>query len=120
VCAAIFAAGAVLSLSLSASVRLRSADFTARATRLIAARIPDGGRVAICDVPRAVVESAPRGAYAVHEFLEDWSADRALQYYTGRHASFYLAGDLWNRPCPPATNVDAVIHFRELMAAPRP
>ena len=91
-----------------------------RDMRLIAARIPDGGRVAICDVPRAVVESAPRGAYAVHEFLEDWSADRALQYYTGRHASFYLAGDLWNRPCPPATNVDAVIHFRELMAAPRP
>jgi len=119
VCTAIFAAGAVLSLALSASVRLRSADFTARATRLIAARIPNDGRVAICEVPRTVVEPAPRGAYAVHDFLEDWSADRALQYYTGRHATFYLAGDLWNLPCPSAKNVDAVIHFGELMAAPR-
>jgi hypothetical protein len=62
VCTAIFAAGAVLSLALSASVRLRSADFTARATRLIAARIPNDGRVAICEVPRTVVEPAPRGA----------------------------------------------------------
>jgi hypothetical protein len=117
VCTAIFAAGALLSLTLSVSVRLRSADFTARATRLIAARIPDRGRVAICDVPRTVVELAPRGAYAVHEFLEDWSADRALQYYTGRHATFYLAGDLWDRPCPPVKNYDAVIRFDELLTA---
>jgi hypothetical protein len=119
-CIAVFAAGAVLSLALSASVRLRSADFTARATRLIAARIPDGGRVAVCQVRRTVVEPAPRGAYAVHEFIEDWAAERALQYYTGRHATVYLAGDLWARPCPAANGVDAVIRFDELLAAPRP
>ena len=115
----LFAAGAVLSLALSTSVRLRSADFTARATRLVAARVPEGGRVAVCQVQRAVVEPAPRGAYAVHEFLEDWSAERALQYYTGHHATILLAGDLWNRPCPAASDVDAVIRFDELVAATR-
>ena len=119
-CAAVFAAGAVLSLAFSASVRLRSGDFTARATRVIAERIPDGGRVAVCDVQRTVVQPTPRGAYAVHEFLEDWAAERALQYYTGRHATIYLAGNLWDRPCPAASDVDAVIRFDDLLAAPRP
>jgi hypothetical protein len=119
VCTGVFAAGAVLSLTLSASVRLRSADFTARATHLIAARTPDGGRVAVCQVRRTVVEPAPRGTYAVHEFMEDWSAERALEYYTGHHATFYLAGELWGRPCPAAKDVDAVIPFDELVAAPR-
>jgi hypothetical protein len=119
-CIAVFAAGAVLSLALSTSVRLRSADFTAGATRLLAARVPEGGRVAVCQVRRTVVEPAPRGAYAVHEFLEDWSAERALQYYTGHHATIYLAGDLWDRPCPAASDVDLVIRFDELVAATRP
>ena len=117
VCSAVFAAGAVLSLALSASVRLRSADFTARATRIVAARVPEGGRVAVCQVRRTVVEPAPRGAYAVHEFVYDWAAERALQYYTGRHATIYLAGDLWDSPCPPVKDVDAVIPFDELLAA---
>jgi hypothetical protein len=117
VCSAVFAAGAVLSLALSASVRLRSADFSARATRVVAARVPEGGRVAVCQVRRTVVEPAPRGAYAVHEFVYDWAAERALQYYTGRHATIYLAGDLWNSPCPPAKDVDAVIPFDELLGA---
>jgi hypothetical protein len=119
-CIALFAVGAVLSLALSASVRLRSADFTARATRVVAARVPDGGRVAVCQVRRTVVDPAPRGGYAVHEFVYDWAAERALQYYTGRHATIYLAGDLWSSPCPPVKNVDAVIRFDELLAAPRP
>jgi len=117
VCSAVFAAGAMLSLALSASVRLRSADFTARATRVVAARVPEGGRVAVCQVRRTVVEPAPRGAYAVHEFVYDWAAERALQYYTGRHATIYLAGDLWDNPCPPSKDVDAVIRFDELLAA---
>ncbi len=117
VCAAVFAAAAALSLAFSASVRLRSADFTARAARVVAARVPEGGRVAVCQVRRTVVEPAPRGAYAVHEFIYDWAAERALQYYTGRHATIYLAGDLWDSPCPPAKDVDAVIRFDELLAA---
>jgi hypothetical protein len=117
VCSAVFAAGAVMSLALSADVRLRSADFSARATRVVAARVPEGGRVAVCQVRRTVMEPAPRGAYAVHEFVYDWAAERALQYYTGRHATIYLAGDLWDSPCPPAKDVDAVIPFDELLAA---
>jgi hypothetical protein len=116
----LFAAGAVLSLMLSVSVRIRTADFTARAARVVAARIPDGGSVAICHVRRTVVEPAPRGAFAVHEFIYEWAAERALQYYTGRHATIYLSGELWDRPCPPVRGVDAVIDFDELLAGVRP
>jgi hypothetical protein len=116
----LFAAGAMLSLVLSVSVRLRSADFTARAAGVVAARIPDGGSVALCHVRRTVVEPAPRGAFAVHEFIYEWAADRALQYYTGHHATFYLSGELWDRPCPPVRTVDAVIEFDELLAGARP
>jgi hypothetical protein len=116
----LFAAGAALSLVLSASVRVRSADFTARAAALVAARIPDGGSVALCHVRRTAVQPAPRGAFAVHEFIYEWAADRALQYYTGHHATFYLSGELWDRPCPPVRNVDAVIDFDELLTGGRP
>jgi hypothetical protein len=115
----LFAAGAVLSLMLSVSVRVRSADFTARAARVVADRIPDGGSVAVCHVRRTVVEPAPRGAFAVHEFIYEWAAERALRYYTGHHATFYLSGELWDRPCPPVRDVDAVIDFDELLAGAR-
>ena len=86
----LFAAGAVLSLMLSVSVRLRSADFTARAAAVVAARVPDGGRVAVCHVRRTVVQPAPRGAFAVHEFIYEWAAERALQvlHWTPRHDLF--------------------------------
>ena len=110
----------MLSLMLSVSVRLRSADFTARAAAVVAARIPDGGSVALCHVRRTVVQPAPRGAFAVHEFIYEWAAERALRYYTGHHATFYLSGELWDRPCPPLRNVDAVIDFDELLTGARP
>ena len=114
---AVFAAAALLSLMFSVSVRLESANFTARAAALIAARVPDDGRVAICNVRRTVVQPAPRGAYSVHEFIYEWAAERALQYYAGRRATVFLAGDLWDRPCPPRSDVDAVISFDELLTA---
>ena len=88
----LFAAGALLSLMFSVSVRLHSADFTARAAGIVAARIPDGGSVAICHVRRTVVQPAPRGAFAVHEFIYEWAAERALLYYTGRHATILSLG----------------------------
>ena len=116
----LFAAGAVLSLMFSVSVRLRSADFTARACRVVAARVPEGGTVALCHVRRTVVEPAPRGSFAVHEFIYEWAAERALRYYTGHHATFYLSGELWDRPCPPVRDVDAVIDFDELLTGTRP
>jgi hypothetical protein len=115
----LFAAGALLSLIFSVWVRLQSADFTVRAADLVAARIPEAGRVAVCNVRRTVVESAPRGAFAVHDFIYEWAAERALQYYTGRHATILLAGELWNRPCPSVPNVDAVISFGEVLAGAR-
>ena len=115
-----FAAGALLSLALSVWVRLHSADFTQRAAEVIAARIEEGSRVAVCDIPRTVVQPAPRGAFAVHDFIYEWAAERALVYYTGRHAKVHLAGELWNRPCPPVRNVDATVRFDELLDGARP
>ena len=114
--AGLFAAGAVLSLAFSVSVRLRSADFTERAADVVAARVRDRGTVAVCDVRRTVVQPAPRGAFAVHDFIYEWAAERALVYYTGRHATIQLAGELWNRPCPSPPAVDVVIGFDELLA----
>jgi hypothetical protein len=112
----LFAAGALLSLMFSVSVRLKSADFTERATGVIAARVPDGGRVAVCQVRRTVVPLAPRGAFAVHEFLYEWAAERALRYYTARRATVLVSGE----PCPRVSDVDAIISFDELLRGAPP
>jgi hypothetical protein len=110
----LFVGGAVLSLALSVSVRVHTADFNEAAVRLLAERIPDGGVVAVCDVPRTVVTPAPRGAFAVHELIYDWAARDALYYYTGRNAEFRLAGPLWETRCPDTTGADVVVRFEEL------
>jgi hypothetical protein len=113
--AGIFAAGALLSLTLSVGVRLESASFTASASRRIAARVQDNALIAVCEVRRTVVEPAPRGAFAVHEFIYDWAAREALDYYTGKRASFKLAGEPWGaRPCPDPEDVDRVFSFSDL------
>src|SRR5207249_1360860 len=93
----VFAAGAVLSLALSVSVRLITADVDERMARAIAAKVPDGAEVAICGVRRTVTTPAPRGAYSLHEFMYEWAAHDVLVYYTGREARFQLAGELWDR-----------------------
>jgi hypothetical protein len=116
----VFAAGALLSLMFSVSVRMRSADFTKRAASIVAARVPEGGRVAVCGVRRTVVEPAPRGSFAVHEFIYEWAAEPALLYYTGRRASIVLGGELWDRPCPPPSGVDAVVSFDDLLSDVHP
>jgi hypothetical protein len=110
----LFVAGALLSLALSVSVRVHTADFNEKAVRLLAGRIPDGGVVAVCDVPRTAVTPAPRGAFAVHELVYDWAARDALYYYTGRNAEFRLAGPLWGTRCPDAAGADVVVDFEEL------
>ena len=113
----VFAAGALLSLSLSVWVRLESASFTAYASRRIAEEVADDAVVAVCGVRRTVVEPAPRGAFALHEFVYDWAARDALDYYTGRRASFKLAGDLWDdRSCPDPEDVDRVFSFSDLVS----
>lgn len=115
--AGVLAAGALLSLSLSVWVRLESAGFTASASRRIAAEVPDNTVVAVCQIRRTVVEPAPRGAFAVHEFVYDWAAREALDYYTGRRVSFSLAGEPWGeRSCPDPEDVDRVFSFPGLLS----
>jgi hypothetical protein len=109
------AAGALLSLALSVHVRDRSAEFAAAASMSIADRAPDGAVVAVCGIRRTVVEPAPRGAFAVHEFIYRWSARDALEYYTGRQATFVLAGKVWGSSCPDPSTVDLVVRFPELV-----
>lgn len=113
----VLAAGAVLSLALSVSVRLRSADVVEASLARIAAETEDGDVVAVCGVRRTVVEWAPRGAYAVHDLIYGWAARDALEYHTGRRATFVLAGELWDQPCPAPDEVDLVVSFPELLEA---
>jgi hypothetical protein len=111
-----FAACALLSLALSVWVRVEHAGFTESATIQIAAAIPDDAVVAVCGVRRAVVEPAPRGAFAVHEFVYDWAARDALEYYTGKRASFELSGEPWgDRSCHESRDVDRVFSFPDLV-----
>jgi hypothetical protein len=117
--AGLLAAGAVLSLALSVDVRLRSAEFTEISSQTLALQVQDGEEIAICGVRRTVVEPAPRGAFAVHEFVYDWAAADALEYYTGRRATFVLAGELWERPCPDSASVDRLVSFSELLRGAR-
>jgi hypothetical protein len=114
--AGVLAAAAILSLALSVWVRVESAGFTESASRQIAAEVSNDAEVAVCGVTRTVVEPAPRGAFAVHEFIYDWAAREALEYYTGERAGFSLAGELWANPCPSAPDVDRVFAFEDLVA----
>jgi hypothetical protein len=90
VAAGVYLSGAVLSLALSASVRVQTADVVEQVSHEIAERTTDGDLVTLCAVPRAVVAPAPRGAFAVQDYLYDWAAADALKYYTGRQATFRI------------------------------
>jgi hypothetical protein len=113
----LFAAAALLSLALSVSVRLQTAEFNQAATRYLARRVPDGGVVAVCDVPRTVVTPAPVGSFALHEFAYDWAAEDAMRYYAGRDAEVRLGGPLWGTRCPDMAGADLVVGFEELRRA---
>jgi hypothetical protein len=113
----LFATAALLSLALSVSVRLQTADFNQDATRYLARRIADGGVVAVCDVPRTVVTPAPAGSFALHEFAYDWAAEDAMRYYAGRDAEVRLGGPLWGTRCPDPGGADLVVGFDELRRA---
>jgi hypothetical protein len=114
--AGICAAAALLSLAFSVSVRLASADFVENASRLLAARTQEGDSIAMCDIRRTVVEPAPRGAFAIHDFLYDWAAQDAIYFYTGRTAEFRLAGEVLGSHCPPRDEVDILVMFPDLLA----
>ena len=110
--AGLLAAGAVLSLTLSVSVRLDSADAVELAAHQVAARAGDGADVAVCEVPRAVTEPAPRGAFAVNDFLYDWAATDAVAYHTGQAVTVQVFTD----ECPTGaeTSADLVASFSQL------
>jgi len=86
----LYLGGSVLSLALSAWVRVGTADVVEHVSREIAERTTDGDVVTLCEVPRAAVSPAPRGAFAVQDYLYDWAAEDALRYYTGRQATFRI------------------------------
>lgn len=106
-----------MSIALSVWVRWQTADFTVAAAERIAGDTADGSALAVCGITRTVVDPAPRGAFAVHEFIDEGAARDSLEYYTGRRARFLLAGPVWpDRPCPPG-DVDRVIAFHDLLEA---
>ena len=96
----LYLSGAVLSLALSAWVRVETADVVEYVSREIAERTTDGDVVTLCEVPRAAVAPAPRGAFAVQDYLYDWAAEDALRYYTGRQATFRIHQADASQDCP--------------------
>jgi hypothetical protein len=111
------AALAVLSLALSVSVRVRTADFTEASSQWLARQIPDGGSVEVCDVPRTVVTPAPLGAFALHELHWTWATQDAVRYYTGRDLQVRRSGKYWPGPCPSSPPADVTIDFAQLQHA---
>jgi hypothetical protein len=108
------AAFAVLSLALSASVRVRTAEFDRAAAQWIADRVPDGAVVAVCDVKRTVVMPAPFGAFHLHEFHTQWPT--WIQYYAGRRVEIRRSGlPYWGSRCPDLDGADLVIEFPRLV-----
>jgi len=112
--AGLFAAGALLSLAFSVSVRLETADFTETTSRWIGAQVPDGGRAVVCDVARTVVEPAPNGPFALHEFHERWAAQAAIEYYSGRRVEIARTGIYWDASCADLQPADLVVSFETL------
>jgi hypothetical protein len=111
--AGLYLSGAVLSLALSSWVRVETAGVVQRISNEIAVRTTDGDFVTLCDVPRAAVSPAPRGAFAVHDYLYDWAAADALRYYTGRRATFRVHQADSLAVCP-AGDSSMVVSFAEL------
>jgi hypothetical protein len=110
----LFASGAALSLALSVWVRIETADFTEATSRWIGARVADGARVVVCDVPRTAVDPAPNGPFALHQFHEPWAAQAAIQFYSGRRVEIVRTGVYWPGDCASLGTADLVITFEAL------
>jgi hypothetical protein len=113
----LYLAGAALSLALSAWVRVETAGVVERVSDQLAATTRDGETVLVCEVPRAAVSPAPRGAFAVQDYLYEWAAADALRYYTGRRATVQVAQAGSGTGCP-ASGTVPVVPYAEL-AGPR-
>jgi hypothetical protein len=108
-------AGSMLSLTLSSSVRIRSARIVEEAMMAIAAETPSGGVVAVCGVTRTVVLPAPSGAFSIHEFI--LFPNETYEYYTGEVAELRIGGAYKENRCPDPSGVDTIFEFDELIAA---
>ena len=106
--------GSLLSLALSVSVRIRTADSTEASSKWLAERVPNGGTVLICNVPRTAVTPAPAGDFAVHELIFPSGLEAAIRYYTGRTIAVRRVGTRWPGPCSREQGVDLVVSFDEL------
>jgi hypothetical protein len=115
--AGVVAAGLLLSIALSVSVRTDSGDFVRWASGRIEESTNDGDVVGLCGVRRTVVTTAPRGAFAVHDFIYDWAAQDAVRYYTDRRVTFRLGGELLGSPCPSPAETDVQLEFDRLVRA---
>lgn len=111
-----FAAGALLSIALSVSVRIDSARFTEVASDHLARHVPEGGTVAVCGVRRTVTTPAPSGSFALHELDYDWAAADSVAFHTGRTLDAELFGPMWDTACDPSSEVDLVVSFDDLVA----
>jgi hypothetical protein len=110
-----FAAFAMLSLALSAWVRVETVEFNRKALAWIADQTRDGAVVAICNVERTAVEPAPSGAFHLHEFHDEYGG--ALLFHTGRRAELRRSGErYWGAPCPDLEGADLVVDFGQLKA----
>jgi hypothetical protein len=114
-----FAAVALLSLALSVWVRVETVEFTRASSRWLAERVPEGGSVEVCDVPRNAVRPAPVGAFALHELHWEWATQDATRYYTGRSITVRRTGQFWPGPCPSTPRADLTVSFDELRRASR-
>jgi hypothetical protein len=108
------AAVAVLSVALSVSVRVRTADFTEASSRWLAQHVPERGTVEVCRVPRTAVTPAPLGAFALHELHWTWATQDAVRYYTGRDLEVRRSGKYWPGPCPSSPPADLTLDFAQL------
>jgi hypothetical protein len=111
------AAGLLLSIVLSVSVRTDSGDFVRWASGRIEESTNDDDVVGLCGVRRTVVTTAPRGAFAVHDFIYDWAAQDAVRYYTDRRVTFRLGGELLGSSCPSPAETDLQLEFDPLVRA---
>jgi hypothetical protein len=104
----LYLGGAVLSLALSAWVRVENADVVEHVSHEVAEITSDGDVLTLCEVPRTAVTPAPRGAFAVQDYLYDWAAEDALRYYTGRQATFRIHQADGHQGCPEGDSALAV------------
>lgn len=108
-----YAVIAVLSLALSASVRVETVAFNETALAWLAEQTEDGDVIAVCDVDRTAVEPAPLGAFHLHAFHSVY--DGAINYHTGRVAEMRRSGErYWGARCPDLTGADVVVDFPDL------